>query len=348
MLKVWLREPHHSDDEAIKLMVDETADVSDVLLRVPELLRVQHLKPSELQAEYKDVVLSNRRVVLSVFEGEKEGTFVIRPRPGVVVPDISLINSSPARDGRGKELMRPTSLTSSRTRLLSLPKKNVAAASPRVTPGSLRRLDSFGKNSGKPPVARAFSQASLTARGNEESAQKNRKSCISGSLRDRSTLRDRSPLKDKSTLRDRSPLRDRSTQSRGKTPRRDLSVAASDDRPLPLARHTDPKSVASRFRQHAEKVKVPSKRAQINAVCGSFKPQWGRPLCATCNHSKSSHWASRKAKEKAENSVLSLETNCTVSDNGPIMTKNNSEKIIPVSENNNSIELTKNNDSLLE
>ncbi|RNC33495.1 hypothetical protein TcCL_Unassigned03803 [Trypanosoma cruzi] len=73
MLKVWLREPHQSDDEAIKLMVDEEADVSDVLLKAPELLRVQQLKPSEIRAEFEDTVLSNRLLVSSVFEGKKRG-----------------------------------------------------------------------------------------------------------------------------------------------------------------------------------------------------------------------------------------------------------------------------------
>lgn len=299
MLKIWLREPHHTDDEAVKLIVDETSDVSDVLLRVPELLRVQYLKPSELQVEYKDVVLSNRRPVSGVLGGEKEGTFVIRPRPGVVVPNMK--KKLPSYENYGKEKSSTTSLPFSRKHQPFLPKRSATTTSPRVTSESFRTPISFEKNSGKPPVAKVFSQVSISARSNEMCASKNRRTSFGRTLSDRSA------------------------QSCVKTPRRDLSIAGSDDRLLVSLRRADLKHVASRFRQNAEKVRAPSKRAQVLAVCDSFKPQWGKPLCATCNHSKQSHWISQKNKEKTTNSGFHLETNGIICDNEPIITRNSVE-----------------------
>lgn len=314
MLKVWLREPHHTDNEAIKLVVDETMDVSDVLLKVPELLRVQHLKPSEIQAEYKDVVISNRLLVSDIFEGAKEGTFVIRPRPGVVVPKEVSRGVSVAHGSRGGDVKRGIFLDNSKKHPLPPPSgRNMASRSPRVSSESLRRPISLSEDCGKPPIIRSLSQKPISARSNGGGiTPKNRTSSFGGSLKEKRT------------------------PSRATTPKRDVSSARSDERLWLRSRHTDPNFVRSRFRQEAEKAKAPSKRAQTSAVCDSFKPQWGKPLCATCNHPKHSHWISQRIKASVVDLDGSSEVNGTLSDVGRMHRTSPSEKVTTLVGNNHS------------
>ncbi|RNE97800.1 hypothetical protein TraAM80_09133 [Trypanosoma rangeli] len=272
MLKLWLREPHHSDDEAIKLMIDEEMDVSDVLLKVPELLRVQQLKPSEIQAEYNDRVLSNRMVVSSVFEGNKEGTFVIRPRPGVVVTPNGVWKESPvSRVCGGGRRGAPSSCTTNSYPPPS-PRRNQFDKNHITNPEMLKRTGSLGGDRGRPPVARSTSRGATPPRGVGGGTPRCRKSNIGGYQNEGNT------------------------PNRTATPKRGASVPRSDRQPTVRSRHLDPKNVASRFRQEAEKVRAPSKRNQVEAVCESFKPQWGKPLCATCNHPRQAHWEAQRRK----------------------------------------------------
>ncbi|RNF26530.1 uncharacterized protein Tco025E_01303 [Trypanosoma conorhini] len=272
MLKLWLREPHQSDDESIKLIIDEETDVSDVLLKVPELLRVQQLKPSEIQAEYKDKVLSNRLVVSRLFEGSKEGTFVIRPRPGVVIAPNDAWKESSVSGVRSCD--RKSVPTSGRTKghPPPSPRRNQFGKSASATSDTLKRTGSLGGDRGRPPVARSTSRGATPTRVVGGGTPRDTKANIAAHQNERNIT------------------------SRATTPRRGASVPTSDRQPTVRSRYMDPKNVTSRFRQEAEKVRAPSKRNQVQAVCDSFKPQWGKPLCATCNHSRQAHWGTHRRK----------------------------------------------------
>ncbi|KAH9598706.1 hypothetical protein LSM04_000259 [Trypanosoma melophagium] len=297
MLKVWLREPQQSDDEAIKLVVDETADVSDVLLKVPELLRVQHLKPSEIQAEYKDTVLSNRLLISNVFEGTNEGTLVIKPRPGVVVENtVSKVRTTTASGVPENEFKRNSSLTRQRGHPPPSPRVKTVGRSGRVNTEQLKRVDSLTGEQGKPPVVRSGSRGSVPLRGIGVTTPRSRKEDTPSYQRERST-----------TSRATTP-------KRTTTPRRDVSISNSDRNSSQRRMHIDPRIVPSRFRQEAEKVRTTSKRNQMNTICDSFKPQWGKPLCATCNHSKQAHWVSHKEKNNVPELGVSSEVDTNLSE----------------------------------
>ncbi|ESL08777.1 hypothetical protein TRSC58_03515 [Trypanosoma rangeli SC58] len=230
MLKLWLREPHHSDDEAIKLMIDEEMDVSDVLLKVPELLRVRQLKPSEIQAEYNDRVLSNRVVVSSVFEGNKEGTFVIRPRPGVVVTPNGVWKESSLSGVCGGGRKGASSSCTTKGYPPPSPRGNRFDKNHITNPEILKRTGSLGGDRGRPPVARSTSRGVTPPRGVGGDTPKGRKTNIGGYQNERNT------------------------PNRTTTPKRGASVPRSDRQSTVRSRHLDPKNVASRFRQEAEKV----------------------------------------------------------------------------------------------
>ncbi|KEG14634.1 hypothetical protein DQ04_00371200 [Trypanosoma grayi] len=320
MLKVWLREPHQSNDEAIKLVVDETADVSDVLLKVPELLRVQHLKPSEIQAEYKDSVLSNRLAIVAVFEGANEGTLVIRPRPGVVIPSSPSNGLAASGCARGGGTRSITSGSPQKGYSPPSPRTKVVRKGPGGVPEPPKRTGSFNGYNGKPPVARSSSRGPTPPRGVAGSTPRG----ITGST----------PRSRKQNFSD--ATRDRSTSSRIMTPRRDVSVSNSDPQPQRRQRHIDPKDVVSRFRQEAEKVRVTSKKKQLLPVCDSFKPQWGKPLCATCNHSKQAHWVSQKRRDSGVPQDALSDGDITSSDAGRLHNTSPDGKPLVGAENSNS------------
>ncbi|PWV18130.1 hypothetical protein C3747_14g392 [Trypanosoma cruzi] len=294
MLKVWLREPHQSDDEAIKLMVDEEADVSDVLLKAPELLRVQQLKPSEIRAEFEDTVLSNRLLVSSVFEGKKEGTFVIRPRPGVVVPPNGVPKVSSVPAGRGGDGKNAPPLAQNNVHPPPSSRRNQFDKSPRVNSEEFKRTGSLGGDRRKPPVARSTSRGPTPPRIVGEGTPRDGKANFDVHQKERNIT------------------------SRKSTPNRGTSVSSFDRRPAVRSRYRDPKNVASRFRQEAEKVRVPSKRNQVDAVCDSFKPQWGKPLCATCNHLKQAHWEAQKIKSSGVEPNIPVENDGSLSKNAQL------------------------------
>ncbi|ORC93456.1 uncharacterized protein TM35_000013330 [Trypanosoma theileri] len=293
MIKVWLREPHQTDDEAIKLIVDESADVSDVLLKVPELLRVQHLKPSEIQAEFNDKVLSNRLLISTVFEGVNEGTLVIKPRPGVVVGNtVSKVRGTTTTTSTGvheNELKSNSSVTRQRGHPPPSPRTKIVRNTKENTE-QLKRVDSLTGEQGKPPVARSGSRGAASLRGVGGGTPRGRKA-------------------ETPTYQ-----RERSITSRATTPKRDVSISNSDRNPSQRRMYVDPRAVPSRFRQEAERVRTSSKRHQINTVCDSFKPQWGKPLCATCNHSKQAHWVSHKERPNVPEPGLSSEVDTNVSE----------------------------------
>lgn len=262
VVKVWLREPHHTDDEAVKLVVDETSDVSDVLLKVPEFLRVRNLKPSEIQAEYQDAVLSNRFLLYNVFQGKNEGTLVIRPRP------MALQTSGKGLPFTARCKNRVNDITPSlHHTVCPLPSPKVIKFGEKAAPPvkSLRRSVSYSGVQNRSSMARRGSRDHVDHCVGPHSAPGSRDGTPKKQVREHSHRNN--PVESASSA---------------------LAARTSCQQRVPFDAVN---SAVSRFRQEAEKMKATPKRNNIGVVCGSFRPQWGRPLCATCGRSKHLHWA---------------------------------------------------------
>nr|CCD13510.1 unnamed protein product [Trypanosoma congolense IL3000] len=260
MVRVWLREPHHTDEGAVKLVISDSSDVSDVLLRVPDFLRVDNLKPSEIQAEHHGMVLSNRLILRDIFGSSGEGTLVIRPRCGVLT---LLGNLSSNRETHGLMSHFNSSLSYQRIRPLPSPKRG--------------EMDGSAKGSTK-----GLKQSASCTTG------------LYGSVTSRNTGGSRVTLESRthSLFKHRGSIDRSVSRSTNGNPEANISKERSSNKSAaPLKRLTQNRkwNVTSRFRQEAEKMKALSVRNNTNFVCDNFKPQWGKPLCVICGHSKHVH-----------------------------------------------------------